>query len=244
MVGWIMSIKNCKQCGALLDGRAKTCEVCGTIQPLNKGYYLGIIILLVVFGWGVIFDNEQNDILEPKTATSIETLELPETKSFEASYVIANELNVRLSPNTTGKITNVLYDGQLVHVFENSNGWSRISKYYDGSVEGIDGQVARWVSSKYLSKDKTALTKPNSSNRLEAAIDGSDDYASYKTTFLSMSKELINSGTCSIEDFEYQGGWIRSVNYKPRKVYFTYCGEHGNTSGRIYFEPSTGGVFR
>ncbi|EPW6982130.1 SH3 domain-containing protein [Vibrio parahaemolyticus] len=239
-----MSIKNCKQCGALLDGRAKTCEVCGTTQPQKKGYYLLVIILLVAFGWGVIFDSEQKYILEPKTASSIETLESAETKSFEPSYVIANELNVRLSPNTKGKITNVLYNGQLVHVFEYSNGWARISKYYDGSVEGFDGQVARWVSSEYLSNDKPVPTKSNPSNRLEAAIDDSDDYASYKTTFLSVSRELINSGICSIEDFEYQGGWIRSVNYKPRKVYFTYCGEHGKKSGRIYFEPSSGGVFR
>jgi uncharacterized protein YgiM (DUF1202 family) len=69
-------------------------------------------------------------------------------------YVTANALNVRLSPQSDGKITNKIYRQQKVEVFEIKSGWARISKYYDGSIEGVSGQVARWISKKYLSKNR------------------------------------------------------------------------------------------
>ena len=52
-------------------------------------------------------------------------------------YVISSKLNVRLSANKTGKITNTLYKRQKVEVFELQNGWARVSQYYDGAVEGL-----------------------------------------------------------------------------------------------------------
>ena len=67
-------------------------------------------------------------------------------------YVTSNALNVRLAPNVNGKKTNTLYKRQKLDVYEVKNGWSRISSYYDGAVEGENGRVARWVFNKYLSK--------------------------------------------------------------------------------------------
>lgn len=62
----------------------------------------------------------------------------------------------RLAPAPSGKSTNKIYVGQKVEVFEVSNGWARVSQYYDGSVEGQKGQVARWVPAKSLSMTKPA----------------------------------------------------------------------------------------
>ena len=68
-----------------------------------------------------------------------------------AAYVTADRLNVRLAPSPSGKITNVLDRGQKVDVLEVQGEWARISRYYDGSIEGVSGGVARWVSTRYLS---------------------------------------------------------------------------------------------
>ncbi|PMO00210.1 hypothetical protein BCT19_23450 [Vibrio splendidus] len=222
-----------------------------TPSQQNKWSYLTFTAFLGGFlGYIGMSDNDNTYVedkksrnnqasVQSKTVTASDT-----TITISDFYVTASELNVRLSPAKTGKKTNVIYRRQLVQVFETTNGWSRISKYYDGTIEGVDGEVARWVSSKYLSKHKPTELRVMSSNRLEAALDSSDDYISYKAKFIKVSKDLINTGVCSVEDFEHQGGWVRSVNYKPRRVYFTYCGNHSNTSGRVYYEPSSGNVFK
>ncbi len=165
--------------------------------------------------------------------------------SDKSMYVVASELNVRLEPNSKGKITNVLYHGQKVEVFEFRSGWARISKYYDGNIEGVSGNVARWVSSKYLNDDKPApkTQKGKGTTRLERALSYSDDYSTYKSIFIDKSQVLINMGRCSLADFEEFGGWVRSTNYKPKKVYFTYCGE-AHISNRIYLDISSHKLFQ
>lgn len=74
-------------------------------------------------------------------------------------YVTARKLNVRLSPEIDGKITNKLDINQLVEIFELKNNWARISNYYNGDVEGVYGNVARWVHGKYLSKNKPQISQ-------------------------------------------------------------------------------------
>lgn len=79
--------------------------------------------------------------------------------------------------------------------------------------------------------------------RLVRALSHSDDYAKYKSVFLKVSEQLIQSGRCEIEDFEEFGGWVRSQNYKLDVIYFTYCGGY-NTSYRIYLNPDKQAVFQ
>ena len=71
-------------------------------------------------------------------------------------YVTAHTLNVRLVPSGSGKIMNRLHRQDRVEVLEVRNGWARISQYYDGRTEGLSGDVARWVSTNHLSKQKPA----------------------------------------------------------------------------------------
>lgn len=73
-----------------------------------------------------------------------------ERKLIGKVYVTADRLNVRLSPSPSGKVTNVLDRGQGLDVLEVKNGWARISRYYDGSIEGVRGEVARWVAARHL----------------------------------------------------------------------------------------------
>ena len=48
-------------------------------------------------------------------------------------------LEERLGPNATAPVTNRIYRGQKVEVFEVKSGWVRVSKFYDGFVEGQSG---------------------------------------------------------------------------------------------------------
>jgi SH3 domain-containing protein len=159
-------------------------------------------------------------------------------------YVTADRLNVRLAPNASGKATNSLFQRQKVTVFEVKDGWARISRYYDGSVEGVSGDVARWVSGKYLSSKRPAESdKTDENSPIAVAIKSSDDFSKYRGVFVTASEQLIKSGTCNLGDFQEMGGWWRSTSSKPEPVYFTYCG--GMTkSNRVYVNTSTGDTFR
>lgn len=68
-----------------------------------------------------------------------------------AYYVRESVLEERLAPSPAGSVTNRIYLRQKVEVLELKDGWARVSKYYDGSVEGKSGQVARWVLASGLS---------------------------------------------------------------------------------------------
>ena len=159
-------------------------------------------------------------------------------------YVTSNKLNVRLAPNKQGKVTNTLYKREKVEVFEVKDSWARISRYYDGGIEGMSGSVARWVFAKYLSSNRPAEEKvANRNSSVAKAIKSSDDFSKHQGVFVSVSEQLIKAGKCSLGDFKEMGGWWRSTNHKPKPIYFTYCG--GMTkSNRIYLNASNGKTFR
>jgi hypothetical protein len=66
-------------------------------------------------------------------------------------YVMVSVLEERIAPSSTARITNRIYVRQKVEVLEIKGEWARVSKYYDGSIEGASGQVARWVLASGLS---------------------------------------------------------------------------------------------
>lgn len=165
---------------------------------------------------------------------------LAEATSAGDYYVSANRLSVRLGPSSTATITNTLNRKQKVEVYEVENGWARVSKYYDGAVEGKSGQVARWVSAKYLSSNKPKDSFSNDTP-LEKSIKGSDNYSLYRENFIKLSQKLIDQGRCSVADYKEMGGWLRSSNHKPKPVYFTYCG--GFSKGnKVYINAETGKI--
>lgn len=165
---------------------------------------------------------------------------LAEAVSAGEYYVAANRLSVRLGPSTAATITNTLNRKQKVEVYEVKNGWARVSKYYNGAVEGKSEKVARWVSAQYLSSSKPE-DNFSSNTPLENAIKGSDNYSLYRENFIKLSKELIDQGRCSVADYKEMGGWIRSSNHKPQPIYFTYCG--GFSKGnKVYINAETGAV--
>ena len=175
-------------------------------------------------------------------ACLLSTLAISETTPQSDYYVSADRLSVRLGPSGNSIITNTLNKNQKIEVFEIKNGWARISKYYDGKVEGKNGEVARWVSARHLSKSKSADNFMNNTP-LEKSIKSSDNYAEHRDNFINISIELINSGTCSLADYKEQGGWVRSSSHKPKPIYFTYCGGISKNN-KVYINAKTGKIYK
>jgi hypothetical protein len=66
----------------------------------------------------------------------------------------SDSAKVLLSASDKGKETGKVRKYETVTVLEIKNNYARVSKYYDGWSEGVDGTVARWVSVNALSAEK------------------------------------------------------------------------------------------
>ena len=160
------------------------------------------VVSLIAIGWFYLQSDSQQESTSSSGADPIK-IEIGSGEHF----VTASKLNVRLAPNNDGKITNVLDRGQRVEVFETKGNWARISEYYDGEVEQLSGEVARWVYGKYLSTEKHQTeTLTNLGDPIFAAISSSDDFEAHQDVFVSASKTLINNGRCQLSDFQEVGG--------------------------------------
>lgn len=148
-------------------------------------------------------------------------------------YVTESVLEERLAPSSTGSVTNRIYRRQKVEVFELKDGWARVSKYYDGSVEGKNGQVARWVSASGLSvsqPNELAQPKVPTDPRIakdaipkvgEGGLTEQDVQTLYKGAL-----KFLNSGKCS--RIEYADKSTSKAN-----TYYVNCGGPAN----LFFKP-------
>jgi hypothetical protein len=158
-------------------------------------------------------------------------------------YVIAETTQVLLAPESGAKSTNVYRVRQKVDVLEIKGGWARVSKYYDGTPEGVSGQVARWVATKDLSVSRPADEKVGAKEPpVAAALVDSDDFARHRVAFIKAAQTLIDERTCNMQDFKDGGGWMKSTNHSG-PVYFAYCGGM-HKSNRLYLNAGTGKVFK
>lgn len=70
------------------------------------------------------------------------------------------------------------------------------------------------------------------------AIEASDDYKEYKTSFLFKTKELVDSGRCTLKEIKEQGGWMYAplrTNEIGGRQYFIHCGGT-NSNNKIYLD--------
>lgn len=148
-------------------------------------------------------------------------------------YVTADTLNVRLAPKSDGSITNKLYRQQKLQVYEVKGGWARVSEYYDGSKEGVSGQVARWVSASYLSKSRPKDKQQPSDLLDDPRISGIPDVGQFGATekdvriLYTAAKHFLATNKCN--KIEYGD---KSTS-KPN-TYYLNCGGPTNH----FFEPS------
>ncbi len=181
--------------------------------------------------------------------------------SVQEKWNTSDSLNRRTCPSVNCGVVGKLLYREKVAVFETSNGWARITKYYDAACASgrsqyvdtgnsdcsaqngiVGGKMAEWISEKYLSNTQPEDPAKNARGD-ELLVKGSDDYKMYKKVFVKSARALIDSGKCTESDFVEVGGWSRSSSYPGRNVYFTYCGGF-HVSKRIYLDISTGKTFR
>ncbi|MEZ9455053.1 SH3 domain-containing protein [Vibrio splendidus] len=161
----------------------------------------------------------------------------PEQTEF---YVLDRKLKVVEQPEIDGLITDYLYKGEKVEVLEKQGEWARISDYIVLKEGGP--QTAEWVSMSGLSNDEVIISEKESIEILDSYLVKSDDLKIHKETFRNTVAELISDGECDPSDFEELGGWVKSVKYSDRDVYFIYCGGL-SLENKIYLDVNTNEIF-
>ncbi|MEZ8784004.1 hypothetical protein AB6D77_15195 [Vibrio splendidus] len=161
----------------------------------------------------------------------------PEQTEF---YVLDRKLEVVEQPEIDGLITDYLYKGEKVEVLEKQGEWARISDYIVLKEGGP--QTAEWVSMSGLSNDEVIISEKESIEILDSYLVKSDDLKLHKETFRNTVAELISDGQCDPSDFEELGGWVKSVKYSDRDVYFIYCGGL-SLENKIYLDVNTNEIF-
>ncbi len=161
----------------------------------------------------------------------------PEQTEF---YVLDRKLEVVEQPEIDGLITDYLYKGEKVEVLEKQGEWARISDYIVLKEGGP--QTAEWVSMSGLSNDEVIISEKESKEILDSYLVKSDDLKIYQEKFRNSVAKLISEGECAPSDFEELGGWVKSVKYSNRDVYFIYCGGL-SLENKIYLDVNTNEIF-
>ncbi len=161
----------------------------------------------------------------------------PEQTEF---YVLERKLEVVEQPEVDGLITDYLYKGEKVEVLEKQGEWARISDYIVLKEGGP--QTAEWVAMSGLSNDEVIISEKESKEILDSYLVKSDDLKIHQEKFRNAVAKLISEGECAPSDFEELGGWVKSVKYSERDVYFIYCGGL-SLENKIYFDVNTNEIF-
>ncbi|KZX57567.1 hypothetical protein A3712_04955 [Vibrio sp. HI00D65] len=180
------------------------------------------------------------ETVEPPKSELKPVMELrPEPKQTEF-YVLDIKLEVVEQPEIDGLITGYLYKGEKVEVLEKQGDWARISDYIVLKEGGP--QIAEWVAMSGLSNDEVVISNNENKDILDSYLVKSDDLKLYQEKFRNSVAKLISEGECEPSDFEELGGWVRSVRYSERDVYFIYCGGL-SLENKIYLDVNTNEIF-
>lgn len=213
---------------------------------------LAILLLLGGAGAGYYFFFMQKDepVVEQKPEPEqpsepeekpkpIMDLEAPAPEITEY-YVTERRINVYNKPENQALIVDTLYKGEKVSVLEKTDGWFRLSDYI--VYEEGEEETAEWVDSKGLSDAEPVIKEQERLEILDGYLQKSDDLKTHLDMFRNKTQQLLDDETCDPSDFEELGGWVRSVTYKKRNVYFIYCGglEQEN---KIYLDVDKGEIF-
>ncbi|MGP8305696.1 SH3 domain-containing protein [Vibrio sp. YIC-376] len=155
-------------------------------------------------------------------------------------YVIDRQINVYNKPDHNALVVDTLYKGEKVAVLEKYNGWYRMSDYLVYKEGGEE--TAEWLDAKGLSDAEPVIKEQERLEILDGYLQKSDDLKEHQEIFRDKTQQLLDENTCEPDDFEELGGWVRSVTYKERNVYFIYCSglEQEN---KIYLDADSGEIF-
>ncbi|MGI9875838.1 hypothetical protein [Vibrio chagasii] len=220
-----------------------------------KKALIALFVLLILGGGGAAYyffimkkDPTPPEKVEEPVAETIEqpiselkpVMELqPEPEQTEF-YVLDRKLEVVEQPEIDGLITDYLYKGEKVEVLEKKGDWARISDYIVLKEGGPE--IAEWVAMSSLSNDEVVISDKENKEILDSYLVKSDDLKLYQEKFRNSVAKLISEGECEPSDFEELGGWVKSVRYSERDVYFIYCGGL-SLENKIYLDVNTNEIF-
>jgi hypothetical protein len=201
---------------------------------------------------------------EPSNTTKIEDLSNDKTVAEAVTegtrWVTTDRLTRHTCPSKRCGIVGIKFFREGVVVLEEKDGWARITKPYFGGCaagksdyvdsgnaactreNGFDaGEFAEWVDASALSEIRPPDPAEGATG-MEVVVGQSDDYRLHKDAFVAAARSLISSGRCTKNDFEDNGGWMKSMNNASEPVYFIYCG--GLSAGnKIYLNASSGRIY-
>ncbi|MFV8461828.1 SH3 domain-containing protein [Vibrio campbellii] len=220
-----------------------------------KKALIALFVLLILGGGGAAYyffimkkDPTPPEKVEEPIAETIEqpiselkpVMELqPEPEQTEF-YVLDRKLEVVEQPEIDGLRTDYLYKGEKVEVLEKQGDWARISDYIVLKEGG--SEIAEWVAMSGLSNDEVVISDKENKEILDSYLVKSDDLKLYQEKFRNSVAKLISEGECEPSDFEELGGWVKSVRYSERDVYFIYCGGL-SLENKIYLDVNTNEIF-
>ena len=220
-----------------------------------KKALIALFVLLILGGGGAAYyffimkkDPTPPEKVEEPVAETMEqpiselkpVLELqPEPEQTEF-YVLDRKLEVVEQPEIDGLITDYLYKGEKVEVLEKQGDWARISDYIVLKEGGPE--IAEWVAMSGLSNDEVVISDKENKEILDSYLVKSDDLKLYQEKFRNSVAKLISEGECEPSDFEELGGWVKSVRYSERDIYFIYCGGL-SLENKIYLDVNTNEIF-
>ena len=220
-----------------------------------KKALIALLVLLILGGGGAAYhffimkkdpkppekvEEPVVETMDPPKSELKPVMELrPEPEQTEF-YVSDIKLEVVEQPEIDGLITGYLYKGEKVEVLEKQGDWARISDYIVLKEGGP--QIAEWVVMSGLSSDEVVISNKENKEILDSYLVKSDDLKLYQEKFRNSVAKLISEGECEPSDFEELGGWVRSVRYSERDVYFIYCGGL-SLENKIYLDVNTNEIF-
>ncbi|MFA0627460.1 SH3 domain-containing protein [Vibrio sp. 10N.222.49.A3] len=224
-------------------------------MDLMKKALIALLVLLILGGGGAAYyffvmkkdptppDKEEAPAVEVAAQSESDLASLtttqPEPEQTEF-YVLDRKLKVVEQPEIDGLITDYLYKGEKVELLEKQGEWARISDYIVLKEGGP--QTAEWISMSGLSSDEVIISEQENREILDSYLSKSDDLKLHQEKFRNTVAKLISEGECDPSDFEELGGWVKSVKYSNRDVYFIYCGGL-SLENKIYLDVNTNETF-
>ncbi|WP_135381540.1 SH3 domain-containing protein [Vibrio tasmaniensis] len=224
-------------------------------MDLMKKALIALLVLLILGGGGAAYyffvmkkdptppEKTEEPAVEVAAQSESDLASLttrePEPEQTEF-YVLDRKLKVVEQPEIDGLITDYLYKGEKVELLEKQGEWARISDYIVLKEGGP--QTAEWISMSGLSSDEVIISEQENREILDSYLSKSDDLKLHQEKFRNTVAKLISEGECDPSDFEELGGWVKSVKYSNRDVYFIYCGGL-SLENKIYLDVNTNETF-
>lgn len=263
-----MALIRCRECKKKVSTSASFCTNCGSTvynNGRNKSMAFGlaiifptIIIALILGAFSGPSPSQPREKSQKGHSKPIKHVALQDNNTH---WVAVPRLNRRTCPSTDCGSVGWLLFREGVAVLEIQDGWVRISKPYDAACSGgrspfvesgnsscvasngiIAGEISEWVSAAHLTETLPVDPAADATDP-EILISGSDDFSEHRESFAKAAGTLIDKGRCSKTDFENNDGWRRSFNFKPKPIYFVYCGAW-EQKNRIYLNAENGNLFQ